>query len=61
MTAGTQNQIQAVIDANIFPTVIQMLKTPVISIKLETTWAVSNAEMSSFWSMIGTFQSYSDY
>ena len=45
MTAGTQEQIQAVLEANIFPTLIEMLQNQDVSfdVKKELVWAVANA------------------
>lgn len=39
----TQEQIQAVIDANLFPPLINMLSVAEFDIKKEAAWAISNA------------------
>eukprot|EP00967_Tisochrysis_lutea_P121942 scaffold201384_cov18-Tisochrysis_lutea.AAC.1 len=38
-----QEQIQAVIDANLFPPLINMLSVAEFDIKKEAAWAISNA------------------
>ena len=43
ITAGTKEQIQAVIDANIIPPLVQLLSYAEFDIKKEAAWALSNA------------------
>lgn len=43
ITAGTREQIQAVINAELIPGVISMLQTGDFDIKKEAAWAISNA------------------
>eukprot|EP01025_Chloroclados_australasicus_P032313 TRINITY_DN3275_c0_g1_i4.p1 TRINITY_DN3275_c0_g1~~TRINITY_DN3275_c0_g1_i4.p1 ORF type:complete len:549 (+),score=80.48 TRINITY_DN3275_c0_g1_i4:238-1647(+) len=43
ITAGTQNQIQAVIEAGLIPPLVQMLTFSELDIKKEAAWAISNA------------------
>ena len=43
ITAGNQAQIQAVVDEDIFPTLIRLLSTAEFDIQKEAAWAVSNA------------------
>jgi Atypical Arm repeat/Armadillo/beta-catenin-like repeat len=43
ITAGTKEQIQAVIDATIVPPLVHLLATAEFDIKKEAAWAISNA------------------
>lgn len=43
ITAGTADQIQAVISAGVFPRLIQLLASSDFDIQKEAAWAVSNA------------------
>jgi len=43
ITAGTKDQIQAVIDNHILPPLVQLLSTAEFDIKKESAWAISNA------------------
>ena len=43
ITAGNQQQIQHVIDANVIPPLVQLLSTSEFDIKKEAAWAISNA------------------
>jgi len=43
ITAGNKTQIQAVIDANIIPPLVQLLSNAEFDIKKEAAWAISNA------------------
>jgi len=43
ITAGSKEQIEAVISANLFPPLIQVLKTERYEISKEALWAISNA------------------
>jgi hypothetical protein len=45
ITAGTSEQIQAVLEANIFPSLIEMLQSQEVNfeVKKELVWAVANA------------------
>ena len=43
ITAGTQEQVQAVIDADLFPIIIELLEKATFVTKKEAAWAVSNA------------------
>lgn len=42
ITAGTKQQIQAVIDANLIPIIIEKVKTEVFEVKKEGFWALAN-------------------
>lgn len=46
IAAGNRQQIQAVIDANIFPVLIQILQTSDFKTKKEAAWAITNATSS---------------
>merc|ERR1719311_815286 len=43
ITAGTREQIQAGIEANIIPPLVQLLATAEFDIKKEAAWSISNA------------------
>ena len=43
VTLGTSEQIQAVINAGVFPKLIALLQTSEFDIQKEAAWAVSNA------------------
>eukprot|EP00488_Nonionellina_sp_1-RS-2012_P000300 TRINITY_DN10872_c0_g1_i1.p1 TRINITY_DN10872_c0_g1~~TRINITY_DN10872_c0_g1_i1.p1 ORF type:complete len:148 (-),score=24.54 TRINITY_DN10872_c0_g1_i1:340-783(-) len=43
ITAGSKDQIESVIAANLIPSLIQMLKTEKFEIAKEALWAISNA------------------
>ncbi|KAH9313006.1 hypothetical protein KI387_028041, partial [Taxus chinensis] len=43
ITAGNNDQIQAVIDANIIPPLMKLLQTAEFDIKKEAAWAISNS------------------
>ncbi len=43
ITAGNKQQIQAVIDANIFPAVIEILAKAEFKTRKEAAWAITNA------------------
>lgn len=42
ITAGNQNQIQAVIDAGLLPPLIELIRHGDVKTQKEATWAVSN-------------------
>ncbi|KAH9313009.1 hypothetical protein KI387_028044, partial [Taxus chinensis] len=44
--AGNKDHIQAVVDANIIPFLVQLLQTAEFDIKKEAAWAISNATSS---------------
>lgn len=46
IAAGNRQQIQAVIDANIFPTLINIMQTADFKTKREAAWAITNATSS---------------
>jgi len=43
ITAGNREQIQAVLEAGLFPPVINLLQADDFDIKKEAAWAISNA------------------
>ncbi len=43
ITAGTEEQVQAVIDAGLFPAVIELLEKATFITRKEAAWAVANA------------------
>lgn len=46
IAAGNRQQIQAVIDANIFPILIKIMQTSDFKTKKEAAWAITNATSS---------------
>lgn len=46
ITAGNRQQIQAVIDADIFPVLINILKVSEFKTRKEAAWAITNATSS---------------